>query len=64
MKPVVFDADSLNEFEVVFNVRFWLDDGEHGGYWVWNIRKGHRGQWEFDHSQGSGVRQPPIENTR
>lgn len=49
--------------EVVFEVRFNLDDRERGGRWVWPIEQHEKSHWNLEAQKGSGVFQPRLEDT-
>lgn len=49
--------------EVTFQVRFTLEDGEHGGRWTWPLEQHQKGHWDLRADLGSGVRQPNREDT-
>lgn len=63
MKPINFNADSSDNVEMRFSVRFWLDDGEHGATWIWPMQLGVRHHWQFNHKKGSGTGQPHLDDT-
>jgi hypothetical protein len=50
--------------EVIFEVRFYLDDGVHGGKWIWPIKQQAKGHWEgeWGRGKGSGLQQPRLED--
>jgi len=58
MKPVPMAPRAPSD-QVVFEVRFNLEDGPHGGRWTWPIRQHEaKGHWILDSHLGSGVHQP------
>jgi hypothetical protein len=49
--------------KVVFEVRFNLDDGQHGGRWVWPMHQdASKGHWILDADKGSYIHQPRLED--
>ena len=62
MKGVQMEPEGTED-TVTFEVRFWLEDGEHGGRWKWPVLKHSKGHWEFHTELGSGVNQPKPEDT-
>ena len=48
---------------VTFEVRFNLEDGLHGGRWIWPIIQHPKGHWVLLAHEGSGVFQPREEDT-
>lgn len=62
MKGVQMEPEGTED-TVTFEVRFWLEDGEHGGRWKWPVLKHPKGHWEFHTELGSGVNQPKPEDT-
>ena len=63
MKGVQMEPEGTED-AVIFEVRFWLEDGEeHGGRWKWPVRKHPKGHWELHAELGSGVYQPKLEDT-
>lgn len=63
MKPVDMKPNPPND-EVAFEVRFYLDDGQHGGKWVWPLHQHEsKGHWILDADKGSGVFQPRTGDT-
>lgn len=48
---------------VTFEVRFWLEDGQHGGRWHWPVIQHEKGHWNIRADLGSGVDQPKLEDT-
>ena len=61
MKPTKI-GETLREDEVTFEVRFNLEDGPHGGKWIWPLHQPEKGHWILDSQKGSGVFQPKIED--
>jgi hypothetical protein len=49
--------------EVRFEVKFWLDDGEHGGRWIWPLEQQPKGHWRLEVGKGSGAGQPKCQDT-
>lgn len=49
--------------EVSFEVKFFLEDGEHWGRWNWPLERHPKG-WRLEAAKGSGPNQPRIEDTR
>jgi hypothetical protein len=49
--------------EVAFEVRFYLEDGLHGGKWLWPLKQHPKGHWDLIANEGSGVFQPRLEDT-
>ena len=63
MKPASM-SPSLPQDKVTFHVRFYLEDGLlHGGYWVWPLNQQPGERWELAPEHGSGLRQPPLDQT-
>jgi hypothetical protein len=49
--------------EVTFEVRFYLEDGLHGGRWIWPLQQTEKGHWRIEPQLGSHVFQPRLEDT-
>ena len=62
LKPVSMSPKPPRD-EVTFEVRFNLDDGPHGGQWVWLIEQHEKGHWNIEAQKGSGVFQPRLQDT-
>ena len=62
MKPVAMSPTPPADI-VTFEVQFWLEDGEHGGRWHWPLEQHEKGHWLMEAQKGSGVQQPPEEDT-
>lgn len=62
MKPVAM-APKPPADEVAFEVRFYLDDGQHGGRWTWPVRQHEKGHWRIEAHLGSGLYQPNTDDT-
>ena len=63
MKPVEMNPTPPND-EVALEIRFNLEDGQHGGRWTWPLRQHpDKGHWVLDSHLGSNVRQPLPEDT-
>jgi hypothetical protein len=61
MKGVQMEPEGTEDI-VTFEVRFWLEDGEHGGRWKWPVLKHSKGHLEIHTELGSGVNQPKLED--
>ena len=44
MKPVPMNPTSPTD-EVKFEVQFYLEDGLHGGQWIWPLQQHEKGHW-------------------
>ena len=62
MKPAEMNPAAPND-SVAFEVRFYLDDGLHGGRWLWPLEQHEKGHWLMEAQKGSGVFQPSLEDT-
>jgi hypothetical protein len=63
MKPVVMKPTPPND-EVIFEVHFYLDDGQHGGRWIWPIHQfDSKGLWILKPDEGSQLHQPQLKDT-
>lgn len=49
--------------EVTFEVKFFLEDGEHGGRWHWPLEQHPKGHWSIEAQKGSHIFQPRPEDT-
>lgn len=61
MKPVRMNL-TAPEDTVAFEVRFYLDDGQHGGKWQWPMKQHPKGHWVLEAHLGSHVHQPKPED--
>ena len=54
-----------DQTEIMFSVRFWWNDEQHGATWLWYLvpHASKQGVWEWNHQKGSGTRQPNIGDT-
>lgn len=43
---------------ITLEVRFWLEDGQHGGRWIWPVKARGNGVWDLKQELGSHVFQP------
>lgn len=48
--------------EATFEIQFYLNDGLHGGRWVWPMHQHEKGHWILDSHEGSRVFQPNLED--
>jgi hypothetical protein len=62
MKPVQVIFTPPGD-SVTFQVKFNLDDGEHGGSWTWPVRQHEKGHWIMDQHLGSHIFQPGKEDS-
>ena len=62
MKPAEMSPSAPTD-EVTFEVRFYLEDGQHCGKWTWPLHQHEKGHRILDAHEGSGVSQPRLEDT-
>lgn len=61
MKSVAMGPNPPSD-EVAFMVRFYLEDGLHGGQWRWPLVQHQKGHWNLETHKGSHVFQPRLED--
>lgn len=49
--------------ELIFEVKFYFEDEEHGGRWRWPVHQEAKGHWVIEAAKGSGFEQPLPEDT-
>ena len=63
IKPVTMNPKAPGD-HVTLEIRFNLDDGQHGGRWTWPLQQHEtKDHWIIDSHEGSGVLQPRPEDT-